>query len=412
MRRPSTAAVLQGTAVVVAAAVAIGLGLSGGGTSGATSLQYTTQRAAVTTMTDAISGSGSVQPDTTLSLSFGSSSNVVTSVSVRVGEAVKAGQVLGTVDPTSADKALATAQAQYAAAVVASSTPVTSATTCTNGGGSGPTPSARPSQTPSGRPSPSARPTPTGTPSGSPSPTGSANPIPTHAPTPSHSAAARPTTKSSCAPSSSGSGTRTSFGGSTLTLTQAQSQLASAQAAVAATTLTAPQKGVVLSVDMVKGALPGSPAITMRAAGYQVVVNVAEQDAPYIKVGQVGTATFSALGSTSPAKVIQAPVASTSTSSSGSVAAFSVVFAVTTPPPGLLPGMSASISLTALTKRNVLTVPTAAVQSGDVGYFVRVLRGGQPVAVPVQLGLSTTSLTEITRGLAWHEAVITSVTAK
>jgi multidrug efflux pump subunit AcrA (membrane-fusion protein) len=216
-----------------------------------------------------------------------------------------------------------------------------------------------------------------------------------------------------CVPSgSTNRGTTGAAGNSALSLTQAQSQLVTAKAAVAATTLKAPQAGTVQSMDVVVGALPGSPAVVLRADGYQVVVSVAEQDAPFIKVGQVGTVSFSAINASSPAKVVQAATSSSTSASSGSVAAFSVIFSVTEPPSDLLPGMSASVSMVAVTRKSVLTVPTTAIQSGDVGYFVRILQDGQPVNRPVQLGLSTTSLTEITKGLALGAPVITAVSTK
>ena len=185
-----------------------------------------------------------------------------------------------------------------------------------------------------------------------------------------------------------------------------------AQATLAATTLTAPSDGVVLSVNLVVGTLPGSPAVVLRATGYQVVVDVAEQDAPYITVGQTGQASFTALGATAPVAVVQAPTAGSNASSTAgaTVVSFPVTLAITGPPPGLLPGMSAQVSWTAATKTNVLAVPTGALRSGDTGDVVQVLVNGQPQTTAVSIGLSTTSLTEITSGLQAGDAVITGTT--
>lgn len=199
-------------------------------------------------------------------------------------------------------------------------------------------------------------------------------------------------------------------GGSAGSVTSAQQQVNDAAAAVAATRLVAPQDGVILSENLLPGTLPGTPAITMRADGYHVVVEIAEQDAPYVRVGQHGQVGFPALATTTAATVVQAPIAATPAAPGSTVVSFPVVFAVTAPPPQLLPGMSATLTLGVSSQPHVLAVPTTAVQNADAGYVVRVLVDGQPVTRPVRLGLSTPSLTQIVAGLAEGDQVITGTT--
>ncbi len=198
--------------------------------------------------------------------------------------------------------------------------------------------------------------------------------------------------------------------------------MASAQAALAATKIVAPQDGVVIALNATVGTLPGTPAVELRTTTLSVQVPVAEQDAPYVRAGQQVQLTYAALGVTGTGTVSAPPLEPTAaTSASGSfsgaggsgnsvdVVTYPVTVAITDPPPGLLVGMSVQAAWTAQTRTNVLAVPTSAVQGGDAGYVVRVLVGGTPQTRAVTLGLSTASLTEITKGLLLGERVVTGI---
>ncbi len=207
-------------------------------------------------------------------------------------------------------------------------------------------------------------------------------------------------------------------------MTAAEQQLASAQAALAATKIVAPQDGVVTAVNLTVGTLPANPAIELRTTTLSVQVPVAEQDAPYVAAGQQVQLTYSALGVTGSGTVAAAPL-EPSTSSGGSTSAgtgrggagtgatevvtYPVTVSIIDPPPGLLVGMSVQAAWTAATRTNVLAVPTQAIQGGDSGYVVRVLVGSRPATRAVTLGLSTTSLTEVTGGLERGDQVVTGV---
>jgi HlyD family secretion protein len=67
------------------------------------------------TVQESVSASGNISPDTSDALSFGAS-GTVTSVKVAVGQAVKAGQLLATLDPAQAEANLQTAEATLASA--------------------------------------------------------------------------------------------------------------------------------------------------------------------------------------------------------------------------------------------------------------------------------------------------------
>jgi macrolide-specific efflux system membrane fusion protein len=168
---------------------------------------------------------------------------------------------------------------------------------------------------------------------------------------------------------------------------------------------------VVESVNLVVGTLPGSPAVVLRASGFQVLVDVAEQDAPFVSVGQTGQATISALGVSSGVTVVQGPISGTQASSAAgaSVVSFPVLLALPSPPPGLLPGMSAQVAWTAASRTSVLAVPTTAIRSGDTGDVVLAMVAGRPQTEPVTVGLSTSSLTQVETGLQAGERVVTGL---
>lgn len=206
-----------------------------------------------------------------------------------------------------------------------------------------------------------------------------------------------------------GGGSSGSTGGAT-SINDAQEQLTAAQAALAGTRLLAPQPGVITAVDLVVGALPGTPAVELRTTGLTVQVPVQEQDAPYVQAGQSVQLTFSALGLSGTGTVVAPPLEPQTTSGpAGSVVSYPVTVSIIDPPPALLPGMSVSATWTAATRDQVLTVPTSAIQSSDAGYVVRLLDNGTPVTRPVTVGLSDSSLTEVTGGLSPGDQVVTGV---
>lgn len=212
---------------------------------------------------------------------------------------------------------------------------------------------------------------------------------------------------------SAGAGASTGAGAAG-SLVTAQQQLASAQAALAATRLIAPQGGVVAAVNLTVGTLPGTPAIELRGTTLSVQVPVAEQDAPYVRPGQPVQLGFTALGTTGLGTVAAAPLEPAAAPSgagagAGNVVSYPVTVTIGRPPPGLLVGMNVQATWTAATRADVLAVPTTAIQGGGSNYVVRVLSGGTPSARRVTLGLSTPSLTEITGGLRPGDLVVTGV---
>jgi multidrug efflux pump subunit AcrA (membrane-fusion protein) len=147
----------------------------------------------------------------------------------------------------------------------------------------------------------------------------------------------------------------------------------------------------------------------MRSDSLTVVVQVAEQDVPNLKVGQTAQVTVTALSQTVPATVTALPTsASTSSTGSGAVT-FPLSLALSSNPAGILPGMTASIAIVTATAKNVLYVPSTAIQGTSPDNTVQVMVSGTPQSTPVTLGLSTNSSTEVISGLQAGQTVVTGV---
>jgi len=76
--------------------------------------------------------------------------------------------------------------------------------------------------------------------------------------------------------------------------------------------------------------------------------------------------------------------------------------------PKVLPGMSASLTITADRRQNVLVVPNRAVRTRGVDRIVAVLQQGAIQWITVKTGASTETMTEITEGLAEKQLVVTN----
>ncbi|MGC8838792.1 MAG: hypothetical protein ACP5UM_10290, partial [Anaerolineae bacterium] len=73
----------------------------------------------------------------------------------------------------------------------------------------------------------------------------------------------------------------------------------------------------------------------------------------------------------------------------------------------LKPGMTANLRVIVGRRQNALLVPTMALEQGEEGYMVRVVEmDGSQVVVPVEVGLSDGTYTEVVRGLNEGDQVV------
>ena len=126
---------MQRRTVIINSALAVGvLALAGAGygllgTSSKAKVATQTVRVSQGNIAATVSATGNAQSATNLGVSFTDCTGTLTSVSVKAGDAVTAGQVLASVDPTTAQAAVATAQTALSAAQAAQSQAISQART-------------------------------------------------------------------------------------------------------------------------------------------------------------------------------------------------------------------------------------------------------------------------------------------
>ena len=170
------------------------------------------------------------------------------------------------------------------------------------------------------------------------------------------------------------------------TLKIAQAQLDTAQHALDAATLKAPHAGVVTAINGTVGGSPGAASSASGASGtsgsnyfiqivdlssLQVQANVNESDTANLKIGDAVTFTVNAYGDGQFKGTVSAISASGVTSSN--VVSYPVNIDVdmkSANGANLLPGMTASVTITVLQHHNVLLVPVNAIN------FARLASGG------------------------------------
>lgn len=151
-----------------------------------------------------------------------------------------------------------------------------------------------------------------------------------------------------------------------------------------------------------------APIVITNLSNLQAIVTVAETDRPKVQTGQKVALTFDALPNlTITGKV--AEIDAVGTSSSG-VVSYNVTISFDVQNAELKPGMSAAASIVTQVESNVLLVPNAAVKSDTSGNsYVQVLStpGGTPENVTVTVGPASDTQTEILSGLTEGQNVVT-----
>ncbi|MEN3306452.1 MAG: hypothetical protein V7603_2654 [Micromonosporaceae bacterium] len=358
-----------------------------------------TVRRGQVTVTEA--AAGTVQAAETRGLSF-ATSGTVTTIAVKAGDTVTAGQVLARIDDADARNAVTDAESSVATAEQALSTAQSSAPATTGTTGcqaAAAYRSASPSPSPSLSPSPSAAPsrpaarsaTPTRTGSGSGAGSGSG----------SGSGCTNTGTGSRAGGSDSLYSAQQQLNNAKLALTQAQSNLAG-------TVISAPIDGKVLTISGAVGTTesPGGTAFLTVGSTQdtQVKAQFSEADVASLAVGQSGTIALASRTGTFNGKVSRIDPAGTA---SGQLVRYTVMIAFDNSPADLLYGQSANVVVTTGSAANVLYVSSSAVSTGPAGSgTVTVRSGGRDQRRTVQIGLRGDQYTEIRSGLTEGEVVV------
>ncbi|WP_033339301.1 efflux RND transporter periplasmic adaptor subunit [Catenuloplanes japonicus] len=300
------------------------------------------------TVTSSVSADGSVSSATTASASFGTS-GTVTEISVKVGDAVKKGQVLAKVDPTAANRNLTAAKADLTAAQDALSRAEEEDSDTTS--------------------------------------------------------AETQVTQAELAVEEA----EDAVSGATLTATM-DGTVITINGSVGGTASGSSSSG---SQNQGGQSDSSSSAFIEIAdlSKLQITASFAEADATKLEEGQTATVTWNALtGTTATAKVASIdPNSSSSGGGSGESVTYGATLTLDEVPAGAKSGQTVSVAVTTGTAENVVMVNSAAVTSSGRGHTVTKVVDGQQVATTVEVGLEGDTMTEITSGLAAGDQVLYTI---
>lgn len=191
---------------------------------------------------------------------------------------------------------------------------------------------------------------------------------------------------------------------------QAKAQVDYWRAQYAKTVIRTPISGTVLALDVQQGETiaAGLAAPTLIRVTdlnrLQVDAYVDETDIGYVRIGQPATVTVDAYPDMEFAgRVVK--VASGATLQDN-VVTYDTTIAVENPRGLLKPDMTATVRIAVQDRRDVLAVPIEAVKSEKKGQVVYVVQGKEVVPRPVQTGISDESMTEIRRGLREGQKIV------
>ena len=197
-------------------------------------------------------------------------------------------------------------------------------------------------------------------------------------------------------------------------LEQASDALADAKEALAGAKLKAPISGLVTALNGTVGASTGSA--TGESTGFATIADVsemamtaaiAEADIADVEVGQTAVVTFPALEDTTQTATVTA-IAPTATASN-SVVTYATTITLDEVPDGLRLGQTAEVSITTVTSDDdALYVPTAAITTATDGTSTVDVVGddGETTTVTVTLGIVGDQGTEILTGLEVGQTVV------
>lgn len=179
----------------------------------------------------------------------------------------------------------------------------------------------------------------------------------------------------------------------------AQAQVAALQATLDMAYLIAPFDGTVTVVSSQVGDAVNAGTASFRIDNLShlyVDVNVTEVDINQIEVDQPVSVTFDAI-QTATYNGVVTEVARVGQISQGAVT-FEVTIEIEDADDSVLPGMTAATNITVVQLDDVLLIPNRAVRMSDGERVVYVLRDGVPVAVPITLGASSDTYSELVEG--------------
>ncbi|OGE88011.1 MAG: hypothetical protein A3J07_01990 [Candidatus Doudnabacteria bacterium RIFCSPLOWO2_02_FULL_49_13] len=198
-------------------------------------------------------------------------------------------------------------------------------------------------------------------------------------------------------------------------VTSAKASLLSAQASLQSASnnynnnnLKAAFDGIVAVLNNKKGdqVTAATVVATIITKQQLATVSVNEVDAAKIKIGQKATLTFDAIEDLSlTGQVVE--VGALGTTSQG-VVSYTVKIGFDTQDESVKPSMSISADIIIDVKTDVLAVPSSAVKtSGNMKYVQTLDSNRQPQNLPVEVGISNDTMTEIVSGIVAGDQIVT-----
>ena len=192
-----------------------------------------------------------------------------------------------------------------------------------------------------------------------------------------------------------------------LAVKNAQLALDQAKANLEKSQLIAPFDGTVASINIQVGqpsSASAQPVVLVDLSRLEAQVNVSETDLPRIQVGETAQVAFDALpNQTFAAKVVEVALVGTTTQG---VVNYPATIALDQPNKSVRPGMTANVTIVVEQHDNVLLVPNRAVKASGKQKIVNVLVQGKPTPVNVTLGMSGDTQSEVTSGLNEGDMVV------
>ena len=203
----------------------------------------------------------------------------------------------------------------------------------------------------------------------------------------------------------------------------AQANLASSSLNYRSTSpiITAPFSGIIESVNLVEGMVLESSTSTTNINSQRVAVikgdslpvinvTVSELDVPKVKVGQKVTVTLDSVSG----KTFTGVVATIDRvgSVSSNVTSYSANIKLDSSDSAILPNMAATANIILETKTDVIKIPSGAITTTNGENFANVLKNGAESQLPVTVGISSDSETEIVSGLSEGDVVVSGSAAK
>jgi HlyD family secretion protein len=176
----------------------------------------------------------------------------------------------------------------------------------------------------------------------------------------------------------------------------ARTRVQVAQATLDQASLTAPFSGVLTDANVLEGDLVSAKTDAFRINDLSMLfvdLSISEVDIQQVKLGQEATLTFDALGDKEYTGVIT-KIGMAATISQG-VVNYPVTVQITNPDSTIYPGMTAAVSIVVQKAANVMRVPNQALRTTNGQRTVTVLFEGQQISVPVTVGLSSDTFTEV-----------------